>query len=168
MRFISDEEKIIQELYKFIAYVYSRDDREAGLISFRDSSSFLGREEDYKSQIAQQARMDLDVKLWSEKWIGTGKIADRAKKAMGRAYNLVDSHQQTEFRNRLNPEHKNFKADAERVLFEIYRGKDEKNAFGRGKYRQKSGFPYAGDEQGSKHNTFKGKFTADSRYGYCA
>ena len=99
------------------------------LISFRDSNGFLGREEDYKSGIAEDARKELHYKDWNENWIGTGKIAAFASKAMSKAGNLVNSNQQISFKNRLNRTRKEFKPEAEKALYSVYCGEDEEVAF---------------------------------------
>lgn len=117
---IDDITKLIEQLSRFTFFVQEMNGQE-GFISFRDSTGFLGREEDYKSRIAEDARKELRFNEWKESWIGTGKIADCAVKAMGKANNLVNKNQQIDFRNRLNPNHPKFKPDAERVLFDIYR-----------------------------------------------
>lgn len=116
---INSREKMISQLGRFTSYV-NYNDGHSGSISFRDSSGFLGREEGYKTRIAEEARNLLDFQKWNETWIGTGKIADCAKKAMSKADNLVNINQQIDFNNRLNKEHINYKEDGERVLFDIY------------------------------------------------
>ncbi len=89
-------------------------------ISFRDSTGFLGREEDYKTRIVEEARTELKLDDWQESWIGSGKIAACAMKAMPKAGNLVNKNQQIDFKNRLNPENSKYRQEAERVLYDIY------------------------------------------------
>lgn len=128
--YISDIAKLVGQLSRFIYYVHHVDGR-SGYISFRDSSGFLGCEE-YKSRIAEVARKRLNFKNWDESWIGTGKIADCAKRAMGvSGNNLVDDHQKTDFGNRLDRKHSKYHPEAERVLYDIYRNPlcDEATAF---------------------------------------
>ena len=96
-------------------------DGHPGFISFRNSTGILGREEDYKSRIAEEARKELNFNSWKESWIGTGKIANCAKRAMNRAGNLVNKNQQVNFKNRLDPNNSQFREESERVLFDIYR-----------------------------------------------
>ena len=117
--FINDAAKISEQLSRFTAYIHSKDGH-TGFISFRDSTGFLGREEDYKSRVAEEARKELRFKEWKESWIGTGKIASCAAKAISKSSNLVNSNQQIDFKNRLNPTHPKFCSNAERVLFDIY------------------------------------------------
>ena len=64
-------------------------DGKPGSISFCDSTGFLGREEDYKSRIAEEARTELELDDWQESWVGSGKIAACTMKAMSKAGNLV-------------------------------------------------------------------------------
>lgn len=113
------ETKLIEQLSRFETFVKSIDGQEH--ISFRDSAGFLGREEDYKSRIAEEARKELNSACWNESWIGSGKIAACAKGAMSKAANLVNKNQQIDFKNRLDPTHPKYKPEAERVLYNIYR-----------------------------------------------
>ena len=112
--------KIVEQLFRFTSFVQHMDGQSES-ISFRDSSSFLGREEDYKSRIAEEARKELNYANWKESWIGTGKIAECVAKSMSKADNLVNKNQQIDFKNRLNPDHEKYHEEAERVLFDIYR-----------------------------------------------
>lgn len=116
---IINREKLISQLCRFSSYVQYIDGQ-SECISFRDSSGFLGREEGYKTRVAEEARNLLDFQKWNETWIGTGKIAECAKRAMSKADNLVNVNQQIDFNNRLNRDHKNYQENAERVLFDIY------------------------------------------------
>ena len=117
---IKDRAKLVEQLARFTSFVHYMDGQ-SGCISFRDCTSFLGREEDYKSQIAEEARNALRFCDWEESWIGSGKIAALATRAISKAGNLVNKNQQVDFKNRLNPDHPKFRQDAERVLFDIFR-----------------------------------------------
>ncbi len=122
--------RTIETVSRFTAFVYQIDGKDKH-ISFRDPNGFLGREEDYKTKIVEKAREEMHFFDWKESWIGTGKIAECACKAMNKSANLVFMNQQVDFRNRLNPEHSLYKSEAERVLFDIYRNPlcDDKTAF---------------------------------------
>ena len=130
---IKDISQIVQYLYRFLAFVQQEDhrlnDSADGTISFSDTNGFLGMEEGYKSNIAEKAREELHYKDWKESWVGTGEIARMASNAISKANNLVNINQQINFKNRLNPAHASFRPDAERAIFEIYRGTNEQNAF---------------------------------------
>ena len=119
-RFVSDAACLTEQLARFVCFVHHKDGKQ-DYISFRDSSGFLGREEDYKSRIAEEARKELDFGNWKQSWIGTGKIAKRMKKAINKADNLVNKNQLIDFKNRLDSEHPKFCSNAEQVLFDIYR-----------------------------------------------
>lgn len=127
-----DTTKLVEQFSRFTAFVQHMN-QQPGSISFRDSSGFLGREEDYKSRIAEEARKELKFSSWTESMIGAGKrtISECAKKAMNRAGNLVNMNQQIDFKNRLNPSHPNYRPEAEQVLYDIYRNQhiDEATAF---------------------------------------
>ena len=128
--YITNTAKLVEQLSRFTSFV-QQTDGQPGLISFRDRTGFLGREEDYKSRIAEEARRELKCHNWSESWIGTGKIADCACGAMNKAFNLVNKNQQIDFKNRLDPSNAKYRKDAERALYEIYRNPacDEAAAF---------------------------------------
>ena len=122
--------KLVELLVYFVFFVNHMDDN-SNLLSFRDNKCYLGREEDYKSVIAEEARKELKSNNWDKSWIGTGKIAECAKKAMGKANNLVNKNQQIEFKNKLDPSKLEYQSEAEQVLFDIYRSSscDESTAF---------------------------------------
>ena len=123
-----DTARLVQEMCRFTAYVQSKDQTN-GPISFRDSSSYLGRNEGYKTANVEKARHELNSKSWQRNWIGTGKIAKCAANAMSKADNLVNYNQKIRFCNRLNPQHADYRKDAEMALFEVFRSADEETAF---------------------------------------
>ena len=112
--------KLVEQLTRFTIFVNQMDGKR-DFISFRDSKGFLGREEDYKTRIAEEARKELKFSSWNESWIGTGRIAECAKRAMSKSGNLVNKNQQIDFKNRLDPNHPLYRAEAERTLYDIYR-----------------------------------------------
>ncbi len=128
--YITNTAKIVEQLSRFTSFV-QQTDGQTGFISFRDSTGFLGREEDYKSRIAEEARKELKFNSWSESWIGTGKIAECAREAINKSGNLVNKNQRIDFRNRLNSNNAKFRPEAERALYDIYRNAlcDEATAF---------------------------------------
>lgn len=128
--YIPNTLKVVEQLSRFVTFVQQMDGQ-SGYISFRDSTGFLGQEEDYKSRIAEDARKELNFSNWKESWIGTGKIAECAKRAMSKSGNLVNKNQQVDFKNRLDPENQKYHQEAERVLFDIYRNPycEESTAF---------------------------------------
>ena len=115
--------QLVNMIYKFLAYIKSREGNDR-LIDFKDRNTFLGREENYKEQIAADAQKALQDVNWTEAWINNGKILSCAYKAMSCAKNLVYPNQQVDFKNRINPEHKDFRAGAARALYNIYKSKD--------------------------------------------
>lgn len=118
--YITNTAKLVEQLSRFTSFVQHMDGH-SEFISFRDSAGFLGREEDYKSRIAEEARKELKYSDWKESWIGTGKIADCARRAMNKSGNLVNKNQQIDFKNRLDPKHPKYCPKAEHVLYDIYR-----------------------------------------------
>ena len=87
---VIDTAKLVEQLARFTFFVHHLDGQ-SRCISFRDSLGFLGREEDYKSHIAEEARNELRFGEWKGSWIGSGKIASCAVKAMAKAGNLVSN-----------------------------------------------------------------------------
>lgn len=120
---LPDTTRILEQANRFLMFVRNRD-KSTGFISFRDSTGFLGREEDYKSTVAEVARRELRAKEWSEKWIGTGRIAECARKAIDKANNLVNYNQKTDFKDRLDPNHPKYRSEAESVLYDLYRNRN--------------------------------------------
>lgn len=131
--YIKDASLLIAAMNRFLAYIQDEDKKVTGIyrdrICFTDSSSLIGREEDFKYECALKGREVLQVKKWEKSWIGTGKIAALATKAIDTAGNLVYPNQKFDFKNRLNPNHANFKPNAEQVLYELYCGDDPEHAF---------------------------------------
>lgn len=118
--YITNTAKMVEQLSRFTSFV-QQTDGQTEFISFRDSTGFLGHEEDYKSRIAEDARKELKFNSWSESWIGTGKIAECARAAINKSGNLVNKNQQIDFKNRLDPDNAKFRPEAERALYDIYR-----------------------------------------------
>ena len=138
-----DNAKLIEQLLKFSAFV-SYIDNEVGKLSFRDSTSFLGKNEGYKTLIAEEARKELNNANWNESWIGSGRIAECVKNAMNKSTNLVNMNQQVDFKNRLDPTHPNFRPGAERVLYNIYSNQT---------YNESQAFEDAIEVFGAKYDT---------------
>ena len=63
--YITNSAKLVDQLSRFTAFVQQMDGY-PGFISFRNSTGFLGREEDYKSRIAEEARKELNFNSWKE------------------------------------------------------------------------------------------------------
>ncbi|MCD8120607.1 MAG: HNH endonuclease [Lachnospiraceae bacterium] len=125
-----DRGKLDYMIGQFIEFIRHEDQREDGYISFSESSGFLGREENYKTQAAVNASRDLCADKWTTKWIGTGKIAQYAILAMNNVdNNLVHRNQKLKFKNCLDSTHPDYKSDGEEVLYQIYRGNDDAEAF---------------------------------------
>lgn len=131
--YIKDSSLIVSTMNRFFSYIQVTDCMSTGIlrstISFTDKNCLLGREEDYKLTSAINGRNALQVEKWTKSWIGTGKIANRAAKAIGKAGNLVNPNQQTDFRNRLNPDHPKYTPNAEQALFNIYCGTNPASSF---------------------------------------
>ena len=155
--YLTNPAKLVEQLSRFTSFVKHKDEQRAGFISFRDSNGFLGREEDYKSRIAEDARKELGFGNWKESWIGTGKIAACASKAISKANNLVNKNQQIDFKNRLNPEHPKYRKNAKRVLYNIYRNTS---------YEESAAFADAVATFGGKYDTIAFLFFIkdDSRF----
>lgn len=119
--------EVTKKLYQFLAFVHLKDSGRK--LSFVDKNTFLGRTENYKSEIAERARNELKYEDWQESMIGSGEILACCQKAMACAGNLVYINQQYIFDNITNREHKAYSPNAERVLYDIYKAIDEEAAF---------------------------------------
>lgn len=117
--YVTDTIRLVELLSRFTSFVQQMDGQ-SDFISFRNSTGFLGREEDYKSRIAEEARKELKFNSWTESWVGTGKIADCARVAMNKSGNLVNKNQQIDFKNRLDPNHAKYRPEAEQALYDLY------------------------------------------------
>ena len=114
-----DNARLIEQLARFVSFVHHTDGK-TGPISFREKSGFLGREEDYKSVRVEKARDELKINEWKESLIGDGRIGECAIKAINKAGNLVNVHQQIEFKNILNKSNPKFSISAEQALYNLY------------------------------------------------
>lgn len=130
---VIDTARLVSTVNRFCAFVRQRD----GYISFVDGNTVLGREENYKAKIAVKAYDVLEYAKWKESWIGrNGEITARVLKAMNRAGNLVNRNQQIRFANRLDPSRKEYRQNAERALYDIYKSQgpeQEATAFAQAK-----------------------------------
>ena len=113
---------LLTMIKRFGSYIVSRD----GIINFQDRNTFLGREENYKTRIAIKAQEALQYERWTEKWIDNGKILNCSAKAMSCAENLVNKHQQIDFKNKLNYSDPKNKLSLARAIYDIYKSKGEK------------------------------------------
>lgn len=126
-----DISRIVSTLNRFCAYIRYRDGSIQDKISFVDKNTYLGREENYKSRIVELAQFDLEYSSWKREWIGKNDIIrNRALKAMSRAGNLVNRNQQIHFKDKLDPNRKEYNPLAEQALYDIYtsKGAEEESA----------------------------------------
>lgn len=68
----NDSVKHVEYLSNFKYYVQSMDNRED--VNFRDSTSFLCREEGYKTFIVEEALKELMFYSWKDSWSGTAHV----------------------------------------------------------------------------------------------
>lgn len=109
---------------KFVAYVHAQDNNEEPL-EFIKGKGLLAREEGYKTRIPPKAREVLNVEEWDNSWIGSGRIKDRICRTVDMSANLINFYAKTDFNNRFEQSLFN----AERAIFEIYKGDDDQTAF---------------------------------------
>ena len=132
--YITDFERLIAVMRKFVSFVQSKDQREDGLISFTDPDSWLYKEEGYKAQIARDARRFLGFDEWDESWLGTEKISARAIEMMELSGNLVNYNQRLGFKHSLERGHKWYNPEAERMLYHLFSSTySEEDAFNEAK-----------------------------------
>lgn len=119
-----DITKVVANIARFELFVHEMDGhlRE---ISFHDSTGYLCKKEDYKSQISEIAKERLNLNKWSESLVGEGVILEHVKNAINKSDNLLDPHQKTDFKNRLRAAQENNRIkEVERVLYDIYKNPD--------------------------------------------
>ena len=93
--------------------------------SFKDNI-YLYEEEGYKAELQFVESSLIRRMKWEETQIGDGAISSHMVKAVQNCVNLVDHHQITHFKNMTA---KNVEM-ADRVLYDIYKGKDASISFG--------------------------------------
>ena len=132
-----DIAKISSMIMRFQAYIRNRDGMMNKEISFVDRNSYLGREENYKAQIAKEAQDVLDYSNWKKSWVGDNtEIRKRILEAMRISGNLVNINQKLRFMNKLDPKRDEFNPLAEKAIYDIYNSKskeDEAAAFSQAK-----------------------------------
>ena len=128
-----DINKLLEYINRFELFVREKDNNKYGKISFRDRSGYLGREEDYKSSVSENARSALDTKKWKESMIGNGGIAGNVINAMMKSDNLVNKNQKTDFKNRICSGGKDFLKEVERLFYDLYKKNscNDEELFGR-------------------------------------
>lgn len=113
---------------KFVKYVHSVDKNELPL-NFVEGEGCLVKEEGYKARIPVEARRILDLDSWNVESIGNGIIKNRMFRVMGLTSNLVNFNSVIDFRNHFEPDKPEYDPESERVIYEIYKGRDDKASF---------------------------------------
>ena len=124
-----DYSQLMQMIFRFLAFIKAKDGEDIPF-SFQGKNTYLGREENYKAKTFLKAQEALQYEKWNEDWIESGKILACGKKAMRCAGNLVYRNKQIDFQNWINPDHSDYRTDAARTLFAVYKskGKEEEAA----------------------------------------
>ncbi len=113
---------------KFTDYVHALDNNTLP-INFVDGNGVLVREEGYKEKIFNRAQSILETDKWDESWIGSGDIKERIFKVFDISANLLNFNAKNEFKKHFERENNLIDSDTERIIYEIYRGNDDKHAF---------------------------------------
>lgn len=97
---------------------------------FKDMDSlsqneFFSKQEGYKNNLLNEDSQKLEYNTWKESTIGTGKISDSVTKAVNGSRNLIDYRQKLLFEEKI----KENKKEAERLLYNIYCGTNDAQAF---------------------------------------
>ena len=120
---------VLEELTdKFTKYVHFQDKNDSPL-NFTQGNNVLVKEEGYKALIAGKAGVLLNSAEWNESWIDSGEIKKRICKAIDLSDNLVNFNTKNDFKNHFDAEQKAYNPDSERVIYEIFKGTDDKAAF---------------------------------------
>lgn len=115
---------------KFTDYVHEQDNNSVP-ISFIESKGVLAREEGYKEKLFDKAQTILRSDEWKESWIGTGEIRDRIFRVMDISANLINFNTKNDFKKHFERTGNQVDPDTERIIYEIYKGNDDKHAFER-------------------------------------
>ena len=113
---------------KFTDYVHEQDNNSVP-ISFIESKGVLAREEGYKEKLFDKAQTILRPDEWKESWIGTGEIRDRIFRVMDISANLINFNTKNDFKKHFERTGNQVDPDTERIIYEIYKGNDDKHAF---------------------------------------
>ena len=129
---IKDLPRLINTIHRFVEFIKYQDKTDSDFIDFGSKNGFLGREENYKTKIFNQANEVLNYGKWTTSMIGTGKILEEVRSAVQKSGNLIYINSKMDLLNKLNPKHKDYLKGAEKVLFDIYKSsgfQEEKIAF---------------------------------------
>ena len=113
---------------KFSSFVHALDNNDLPL-NFIEGNGVLVREEGYKEKLYEKAQTILKTEEWDESWIGNGVIRDRIFKAVDISANLINFNTKNDFKKRFERADNQVDPDTERIIYEIYKGNDDKHAF---------------------------------------
>ena len=123
-----NESVLAEKAQKFDKFVHFIDKNDQP-ISFLNPDGVLDREEGYKRNKPSRSQEILNEFEWNESWIGSGKIKERIFKVMDIADNLVNFNARIDFRKHFETDLKDYNPESEQVIYEIYKGDDDKAAF---------------------------------------
>ena len=113
---------------KFTGYVHKQDNNSVP-INFIEGNGVLVREEGYKEKLFDKAQTILRTDEWNESWIGTGEIRSRVFSVMDISANLINFNTKNDFKKHFERSGGQIDPDTERIIYEIYKGNDDKHAF---------------------------------------
>ena len=129
---ISENVKLIQMIYRFLAFVRMKDGFKEGVpFDFQDENFYFANE-NYKADTFSKAQKALKTKNWTEEWIDDGRILGCVRDAVKCDENLIYPIQKTALLHKIDLEHADYNPEAARVLYHIYKSRsdaDEKSAF---------------------------------------
>lgn len=123
-----NRKRLLVAFDRFVEFIHDQDGNELPL-DFIRRDGILKFEEGYKSIDVVKAHEMLNLESWDESMIGTGEIGSKTIKAVNKCFNLVDNHSIIKLGDMVDTTHKQYSIDAEKALYKIYKGNDEKAAF---------------------------------------
>ena len=114
---------------EFSRYVHDKDGNE-NKIDFSNPNSILA-EESYKEELFNRAQKTLSISSWDKTWIGSGKIFARLLPVvLDKDNNLINNfNNKTDFNDHFRKGKDKYDSRAERVVFDIFKGENERQAF---------------------------------------
>ena len=154
-----DTARVVKEVCHFRVYCMRWEYPVKPEISFVDENTVLGREENHWSACAVKAQDRLKVYRWKESWIGQNQeIRFRTVKALKRMQYLADYARRNRFRNTLDPEKEEYRPEAERTLYDLFKSK--------GKEQEGAAFTQAASVFGGDYEMIAALFYIKNRMAY--
>lgn len=114
---------------EFSKYIHDKD-KSDNKIDFSNSKSILA-EELYKEELFKRSQRALSINSWDKTWIGSGKLfAKLLPVVLDKDNNLINNfNNKTNFNDHFRKGNDKYDPRSERVVFDIFKGENERQAF---------------------------------------